>query len=108
MNRIDIPEDQIVALDSVAHGIHGLRITFANVFGVTRANGFWTLIDTAPLFTDILAQKWVEKRCQHSAGRHPPLPRRYRSCVGGFRARDPLPRAYLHACFGGGTLRFER
>src|SRR5579872_269111 len=62
MNRIDIPEDQVVPLDSVAPGVHGLRITFVNVFGITHADGSWTLIDTALPFTDGVVRKWAEKR----------------------------------------------
>jgi hypothetical protein len=108
MNRIDIPEDQIVPLDSVAPGIHGLRITFANVFGVTRADGSWTVIDTSLPFTDTIVQKWVEKTFQHSAERHPLQPRTFRSCVRSLRACALLSHACLHACLGGGTPHFER
>ena len=58
MNRTDFPEGQVAPLHAVARERHGLPITFANAFGVTRADGSWTLIDIAPPFTDTIVRKW--------------------------------------------------
>jgi hypothetical protein len=30
MDHIEIPENQVVSLDAIAAGVHGLRITFVN------------------------------------------------------------------------------
>jgi glyoxylase-like metal-dependent hydrolase (beta-lactamase superfamily II) len=42
--KIDLPADEIVALDTVATGVVGLRVVFVNVFAIAGENG-WTLID---------------------------------------------------------------
>ena len=65
MDRIEIPQDEIVALDDIAPGVRGLRITFVNVFGVAHADGSWTLIDTALPMSGSLIRNWAEK---HFAG----------------------------------------
>jgi hypothetical protein len=46
MKGIDIPDDAIVPLDSVAPNVVGLRVLFVNVFAVDTQSG-WTSIDTA-------------------------------------------------------------
>ncbi len=58
---IAIPDDQVVALDSIAPGLVGLRIAFVNVFGVTHADGSWTLIDAAIPFSASRIRTWAEK-----------------------------------------------
>lgn len=47
MDKVTIPDDQVVSIDSIATGLSGLRITFVNVFGVGHQDGSWTLIDAA-------------------------------------------------------------
>lgn len=44
MDKIELPTDEIVPLDTVASGVVGLRILFVNVFAVGDGAG-WTLID---------------------------------------------------------------
>jgi len=44
MDKIDIPDHDIVSLDSISPGVVGLRIVFVNVFAVIGESG-WTLID---------------------------------------------------------------
>jgi glyoxylase-like metal-dependent hydrolase (beta-lactamase superfamily II) len=61
MDKIEIPECQIISLDGVAPGIRGLRITFVNVFGVHHADHSWTLIDAALPMTDGIIRRWAEK-----------------------------------------------
>ncbi len=61
MDAIHIPDAQVVALEHVAQGIEGLRIVFVNVFGVTHADGSWTLLDCGLPFSEHLIRKWAEK-----------------------------------------------
>jgi glyoxylase-like metal-dependent hydrolase (beta-lactamase superfamily II) len=59
MDAIHIPEEQVVPLDEVAAGIHGLRIVFVNVFGVSHEDGSWTLVDAGLPFSAHLIRKWA-------------------------------------------------
>jgi glyoxylase-like metal-dependent hydrolase (beta-lactamase superfamily II) len=61
MDPVKIPEDQIIPMDAVAPGVRGLRITFVNVFGITHADGSWTLIDAAIPFSAGIIRGWAEK-----------------------------------------------
>ena len=61
MDGITIPAEQVVPLDTVAPGVHGLRIAFVNVFGVTLEDGTWTLIDAAIPFSAGTIRSWAEK-----------------------------------------------
>ena len=61
MDRIHIPEDQVIPLDAVAPAVQGLRIAFVNVFGITHPDGSWTLIDAALPLTETLIRNWAEK-----------------------------------------------
>jgi hypothetical protein len=40
MDKVEIRDDQVLSMDAIAAGVHGLRITFVNVFGFE--NGGWT------------------------------------------------------------------
>ncbi len=62
MSGIPVPEEQVISLDEVAPGVHGLRIAFVNVFGITHPDGSWTLLDAAIPFS----ARWIERW----AGRH--------------------------------------
>lgn len=44
MDKIEIPDDEIVPLDEVAAGLFGLRTLFVNVFAVASDTG-WVLVD---------------------------------------------------------------
>lgn len=61
MDRIEVPQDQVVSIESVAPGIHGLRIAFVNVFGISNSDGSWVLIDSGLPMTDRLIRSWAEK-----------------------------------------------
>lgn len=61
MDRISIPENEVVPMDDVAAGVRGLRIAFVNVFAVTHADGSWTLIDAGLPFTASAIQGWTKK-----------------------------------------------
>jgi glyoxylase-like metal-dependent hydrolase (beta-lactamase superfamily II) len=61
MEKIEIPEDQVTSLDDIAPGLKGLRIVFVNVFGITHANGTWTLIDAGIPGSGGRIRTWAEK-----------------------------------------------
>ena len=61
MDGIAVPAEQVVALDEVAPGVHGLRIAFVNVYGVTHEDGRWTLIDAAIPLSASPIRSWAEK-----------------------------------------------
>lgn len=62
MDKIEIPEEQVVAMDAIADGVLGLRIAFVNVFGIRHTQGTgWTLIDAAVPLSAGLIKHWAEK-----------------------------------------------
>ena len=67
MDKVEIGDDQITAMEAIAPGLSGLKITFVNVFGVTHASGSWTLIDAAIPFSASRIKSWAEE----SFGRPP-------------------------------------
>jgi hypothetical protein len=44
MEKLGIPEEQVVSLDSIAPGVRGLRIAFVNVFSIEHPDRSWTLV----------------------------------------------------------------
>lgn len=61
MDKIEVPEDQISAMEAIAPRLSGLKIAFVNVFGVTHGDGSWTLIDAAIPFSAARIRNWVDK-----------------------------------------------
>lgn len=61
MDKVEVPQDQIANIDVPAGGLHGLKITFVNVFGVSHTDGSWTLIDAAIPFSAGRIQSWAER-----------------------------------------------
>src|SRR5579875_1965210 len=61
MDKIEVPENQVVPLDAVAPGLMGLKIAFVNVFGVSADGGAWTLIDAAIPYSASRIKNWAEK-----------------------------------------------
>lgn len=61
MDRVEIRDDQVLNMDAIAPGLHGLRITFVNVFGVEHPDGGWTLVDTALPYCAGIIKRWAEK-----------------------------------------------
>ncbi len=62
MDKVSIPDEQVVPLDAIAPGIVGLRIIFVNVFALTHPNGSWTLIDAGVPFSARIIRDWAEKQ----------------------------------------------
>jgi glyoxylase-like metal-dependent hydrolase (beta-lactamase superfamily II) len=60
MDRIAVPDNQLVPIDQIAPNIRGLRIAFVNVFAVIHSNSLWTLIDAALPLTATRIRNWAE------------------------------------------------
>ena len=61
MDGVEVPELDALPLEAIAPGLAGLRIAFVNVFGVTNADGSWTLIDAGVPFSAGRIKGWAEK-----------------------------------------------
>ena len=61
MDKVEIPQDEVVPMEAIAPGLSGLKITFVNVFAVTHADGSWTLIDAAIPFSASRIKSWAEE-----------------------------------------------
>ncbi len=61
MAHVSIPESLVVPLEDAASGISALRIVFVNVFGLTHADGSWTLVDAGLPLSAALIRNWAEK-----------------------------------------------
>lgn len=61
MDGIDIPNEQVVPMATIAPGLAGLRITFVNVFGVAHTDGTWTLIDAGIPGSAPLIRSWANE-----------------------------------------------
>jgi glyoxylase-like metal-dependent hydrolase (beta-lactamase superfamily II) len=61
MDKVTIPDEQVVPIEDVAPGLRGLRIAFVNVFAVTHDDGSWTLVDAGLPFSTVLIRRWAEK-----------------------------------------------
>jgi glyoxylase-like metal-dependent hydrolase (beta-lactamase superfamily II) len=59
MEKIPIPEQDVVPLDAIAADISGLRIMMVNVFGIGRLDSDWTLIDAGLPHSTERIQKWA-------------------------------------------------
>jgi glyoxylase-like metal-dependent hydrolase (beta-lactamase superfamily II) len=62
MDHVDIPAEQVTAMDAIARGVQGLRIAFVNVFGVVHSDGSWTLIDAGLPMSAGRIRSWAEKQ----------------------------------------------
>jgi glyoxylase-like metal-dependent hydrolase (beta-lactamase superfamily II) len=58
----EVSDAMVTPMDEIAAGVEGLRIAFVNVFGVSSANGSWTLVDTGLPFSAGLIRSWSERR----------------------------------------------
>jgi glyoxylase-like metal-dependent hydrolase (beta-lactamase superfamily II) len=62
MQHIELSDQNVVPLTNIAPNVKGLRIIFVNVFGITNADGSWTLIDAGlPLSTERI-RHWVDMK----------------------------------------------
>jgi glyoxylase-like metal-dependent hydrolase (beta-lactamase superfamily II) len=58
MEKIDVPVDEVAALDAIATGVVGVRILFVNVFAVQGPVG-WTLIDAGLAGAASRIEQWA-------------------------------------------------
>lgn len=61
MDLTSLPPDLVTPLDYIAPGVHGLRIIFVNVFGVSHRDGSWTLIDAGLPSSAPFIRRWAEQ-----------------------------------------------
>jgi glyoxylase-like metal-dependent hydrolase (beta-lactamase superfamily II) len=61
MDKIEVPQDQVVGMEAIAPGVEGLRIAFVNVFGIVHSQG-WTLIDAALPLSANRIRHWAEEK----------------------------------------------
>ncbi len=61
MEKVEIAASDALPMDAIAPGVLGLRISFVNVFGVTHADGSWTLIDAALPLSASRIKRWADK-----------------------------------------------
>jgi glyoxylase-like metal-dependent hydrolase (beta-lactamase superfamily II) len=61
MDKIAIPQGDVVSMDPVAPGVYGLRIMLVNLYGVAHADGTWTLVDAGLPFSSEYIRGWAKK-----------------------------------------------
>lgn len=61
MDKISIPERDIVSLDAVAPGVTGLRLLFVNVFAVSEQPNGWSLVDGGVYLTGARIRRWADE-----------------------------------------------
>jgi glyoxylase-like metal-dependent hydrolase (beta-lactamase superfamily II) len=62
MDKISIPDQDVVALDSIAPDVSGLRVLIVNVYAISRSRDEWMLVDCGLPHTHARIRRWVEER----------------------------------------------
>jgi glyoxylase-like metal-dependent hydrolase (beta-lactamase superfamily II) len=62
MQHIELSDQNVVPLTSVAHNVKGLRILFVNVFGITSPDNSWTLIDAGLPLSGERIRHWIDMK----------------------------------------------
>ncbi len=62
MDKIAIPEQDVVPLESFARGITGARVLIVNVYGVSISPAEWVLIDCGLPHSAAYIKRWAENR----------------------------------------------
>ena len=60
MDKVEISDDQITTIESIAPDLRGLKIAFVNVFAVVHGDGTWTLIDAGLPLSAKRIRSWIE------------------------------------------------
>jgi glyoxylase-like metal-dependent hydrolase (beta-lactamase superfamily II) len=68
MDKIPIPEQEIVPIESFAPDTAGLRVLIVNVYAIVRPSGEWMLIDCGLPFSHSRIRHWTD---EHFAGSRP-------------------------------------
>ncbi len=61
MDKISIPEEDVVAMDRIAMQVHGLRVLIVNVYGIARSSGDWALVDCGLPYSTGRIRRWAEQ-----------------------------------------------
>jgi len=69
MDKIAIPEQDVVPFESIAPRIAGLRVLIVNVYAISRPSGEWVLIDCGLPHSQGRIRRWAEDHFGH--GRRP-------------------------------------
>ena len=62
MDKVSIPEQDVVALESIGPDVSGLRVLIVNVFTIARASGEWMLVDCGLPHQDHRIRTWTERQ----------------------------------------------
>lgn len=58
MTRLQVADDEILALPHVTEDVHGLRLLFVNVYGIAGPHG-WVLVDAGLRGTAARIRRWA-------------------------------------------------
>lgn len=61
MDKISIPEEDVVALDRIAEGVRGLRVLIVNVYAIVEPTGGWALVDCGLPYSAGRIRRWAEE-----------------------------------------------
>jgi glyoxylase-like metal-dependent hydrolase (beta-lactamase superfamily II) len=62
MDKIPIPDQDVVSIDSIAPGVIGLRVLIVNVYAISRSSGEWVLVDCGLPHSDGRIRRWAEEQ----------------------------------------------
>jgi glyoxylase-like metal-dependent hydrolase (beta-lactamase superfamily II) len=62
MDKIPIPEQDVVPLESIAHDVAGLRVLLVNVYAISQSPGDWMLIDAGLPYSQGRIRSWAQER----------------------------------------------
>src|SRR4051812_33147352 len=67
MDRVPIPEQDVVPLEAIANGLTGLRIVMVNVYAISEPSGKWFLVDCGLAHSAGRIRDWATKNFGESA-----------------------------------------
>ena len=62
MDKLPVPEENVVAFDTIAPHVTGVNIIMVNVYAVSSVDGGWSLIDAGLPLSAVRIRHFVEKR----------------------------------------------
>src|SRR5436309_1687371 len=61
MDKVLIPEEDVVALENVRPDVAGLRVLIVNVYAISGPGGDWMLIDCGLPYSQARIRRWTEQ-----------------------------------------------
>lgn len=61
MDKVSIPEQDVIPLETIAPDVHGLRVMIVNVYAIRNATGQWMLIDCGLPYSEARIRGWAEE-----------------------------------------------